>query len=240
MTPIEYIGPIPQKKKRKPVLGGWVILLMSGLFVSYFAWPTFADYVKTQEEVATIDKATSAIENLVSSESFGDRLAAAALQRTKASSSYDGAYYHIKYPMGDVPEGKGVAADVLVRSYRVLNIDLQQLVHEDMQENFRLYPQLWGLKGTDTNIDHRRIPNLQRFFVRNGQDIPVSRVPSNYVNGDIVTWRLPDGDIHTGVIVPGPGARNEERWVVHNNGAGVQWDDALLDYEIVGHYRFGK
>lgn len=240
MTPIEYIGPIPQKKKRKPVLGGWVILLMSGLFVSYFAWPTFADYVKTQEDVATVDKAVSAIEVLTTSQSFGDRLAASALQRTKVSSSYDGAYYHIKYPMGDVPEGKGVAADVLVRSYRNLNLDLQQLVHEDMQDNFRLYPQLWGLKGTDTNIDHRRIPNLQRFFVRNGQDIPVSRVPSDYLNGDIVAWRLPDGDTHIGVIVPGPGVRSDERWVVHNNGGGVQWDDALLDYEIVGHYRYGK
>ncbi|MFC4992010.1 DUF1287 domain-containing protein [Rubritalea tangerina] len=240
MTPIEYIGPIPQKKKRKPVLGGWVILLMSGLFVSYFAWPTFADYVKTQQDVATEDKASVLISQLVGSERFGDRLAGAALQRTQVPSSYDGAYYTISYPMGDVPEGKGVGADVLVRSYRGVGIDLQQLVHEDMRENFRLYPQLWGQKETDTNIDHRRIPNLQRFFVRNGLEIPVSRIPSDYHVGDLVAWRLPNGDTHIGIVVPGPGSRYEERWVVHNQGEGTQWDNALLDHEIVGHYRFGK
>ncbi len=240
MTPIEYIGPLPQKKKCKPVLGGWVILLMSGLFVSYFAWPTFADYVKTQQDVATVDKASLAIDRLLADEAFGMRLAGAALQRTQSSVSYDGAYYSIGYPMGDVPEGRGVGADVLVRSYRTLGIDLQQLVHEDMEENFRFYPQLWGLKKTDTNIDHRRVPNLLRFFARNGQEIPVSRVPSDYVFGDLVAWRLPDGETHVAVVVPGPGTRHEERWVVHNKGEGVEWVDSLLDHEIVGHYRYGK
>ena len=240
MTPIEYIGPIPQKKKRKPILGGWVILLMSGLFVSYFAWPTFADYVITQQDVATVDKASLAIDYLIESENFGERLAGAALKRTQTPSAYDGAYYAIDYPMGDVAEGKGLAADVLVRSYRAVGIDLQQLVHEDMRDNFRLYPQLWGQKGPDTNIDHRRIPNLQRFFARNGLVIPASRVALDYAFGDIVVWRLPDGESHIAVIVPGPGARSEERWVVHNQGDGTKWDQALLDHAIVGHYRYDK
>ncbi|MFC5050842.1 DUF1287 domain-containing protein [Rubritalea spongiae] len=240
MTPIEYIGPIPQKKKRKPVIGGWVILLMAGLFVSYFAWPTFADYVKTQQDVASVDKATVAISHLRESTDFGDQLAAAALERTQHSVRYDAAYYHISYPMGDIPEGRGVAADVLVRSFRGVGIDLQERVHEDMRDNFRLYPQLWGLKGPDTNIDHRRLPNLQRFFARNGQEVPVSRVVSDYENGDVVLWRLPDGETHTGIIVPGPGSRFHEKWVVQNAGEGVEWSDALLDYEIVGHYRYGK
>ena len=240
MTPIEYIGPTPQKKKRKPVLGGWVILLMAGLFVSYFAWPTFAAYVKTQQDTATLDKASVVIEQLSGSDNFGSKLAAAALKRTQQPSSYDGVYYQIDYPMGDVPAGKGVGADILVRSYRELGIDLQQLVHEDMKSNFRMYPQLWSQKTTDTNIDHRRVPNLQRFFTRNGQEIPVSRVPSAYSLGDVVVWRLPHGDTHIGLIVPGPGSRSEEKWVVFNTGEGVQWGDSLLDYEIVGHYRYGK
>lgn len=240
MTPIEYIGPIPQKKKRKPVLGGWVILLMAGLFVSYFAWPTFADYIKTQQDVASVDKAAVAIAHLQQSDKFGDQLAAAALERTQHSVSYDGAYYSISYPMGDIPEGRGVSADVIVRSFRAVGIDLQELVHEDMRDNFRFYPQLWGLKGTDTNIDHRRVPNLQRFFARNGQEIPVTRVVENYRNGDVVLWRLPDGTKHIGIIVPGPGSRFDEKWVVLNVGEGVEWTDSLLDQEIVGHFRYGK
>lgn len=240
MTAIEYIGPIPQKKKRKPVLGGWVILLMSGLFVSYFAWPTFADYVKTQQDVATVDKASLAIDYLIESENFGERLAGAALKRTQTPSVYDGSYYSIAYPMGDVPEGKGVGADVLVRSYRAVGIDLQQQVHEDIRDNFRLYPQLWGQKQPDTNIDHRRVPNLQRFLVRNGLEIPASRVPSDYSFGDIVAWRLPDGETHIAVVVPGPGSRRDERWVVHKQGDGTKWENTLLDHDIVGHYRYGK
>lgn len=240
MTPIEYIGPTPQKKKRKPVLGGWVILLMAGLFVSYFAWPTFASYVKTQQDTATADKATVAIEQLADSSEFGARLAAAALARTQQEVSYDGVYYQIDFPMGDVPAGKGVAADLIVRSYRALGIDLQQLVHDDMQKSFRMYPQLWGQKTTDTNIDHRRVPNLQRFFARNGEEKEASRVPSNYSFGDIVVWRLPDGVTQIGIIAPGPGSRNEEKWVVANIGEGVQWEDSLLDYEIIGHYSYAK
>ena len=59
---------------------------------------------------------------------------------------------------------KGVCTDLVIRSYRVLDTDLQKLVHEDMQLNFRIYPQLWGLSQPDANIDHRRVPNLQRFF----------------------------------------------------------------------------
>ena len=239
MTPIEYIGPTPQKKKRKPVLGGWVILLMAGLFVSYFAWPTFADYVKTQQDVASEDKAAVAIAHLQESREFGDRLAAAALERTRQEVDYDGAYYHIGYPMGDIPEGRGVAADVVVRSFRGVGIDLQERVHEDMREHFRLYPQLWGLKGTDTNIDHRRVPNLRRFFARNGLEIPASRVVEHFQNGDVVLWRLPDGETHIGIIVPGPGSRFHEKWVVQNVGEGVEWADALLDQEIVGHFRYG-
>ncbi|MGJ8672869.1 DUF1287 domain-containing protein [Rubritalea sp.] len=240
MTPIEYIGPIPQKKKRKPVIGGWVILLMAGLFVSYFAWPTFADYVKTQQDVASEDKATVAIAHLKQSEKFGDQLAASALERSQHSVSYDAAYYNISYPMGDIPAGRGVAADVIVRGFRGVGVDLQERVHQDMRENFRLYPQLWGLKETDTNIDHRRVPNLQRFFARNSQEVPVTRVVGNYENGDIVFWRLPDGDAHIGIIVPGPGSRFHEKWVVQNVGEGVEWKDALLDQEIIGHFRYDQ
>jgi uncharacterized protein YijF (DUF1287 family) len=31
------------------------------------------------------------------------------------------------------------------------------------------YPQKWGLRSADTNIDHRRVPNLMRYFEREGK-----------------------------------------------------------------------
>lgn len=247
MTAIEYIGPVPKKKKRKPVLGGWVILLMAGMFVSYFAWPTFAGYVKQQQDVATDDKAVQAIDILSHQDDFGSKLAVEALRRTQVDISYDGAYYQIDFPMGDVPSGKGVAADVVIRAYRALGVDLQQLVHDDMAVDFRLYPQLWGLKEPDTNIDHRRVPNLQRFFSRHGQEIPVSREMPGFNYGDVVVWRLPHGesedgvvDTHIGIVVPGPGSRAAEKWIVHNIGEGTKWENSLLDYDLIGHYRYQR
>lgn len=79
---------------------------------------------------------------------------------------YDSSYRQISYPNGDVPEQYGVCSDVVIRSYRKIGIDLQKLVHEDMKANFSQYPsqRIWGLRKPDTNIDHRRVPNLEAFF----------------------------------------------------------------------------
>lgn len=222
------------------MLGGWVILLMVGVFVSYFAWPTFADYVKSQHDLPTSDKVDEAVKSLEALGGYGSKLAAAALRQTQQETGYDGAYYQIDYPMGDIPAHKGMAADVVVRSYRELGVDLQQLVHEDMKVHFRLYPQLWGLKEPDTNIDHRRVPNLQRFLSRHGQEVAPNRDATNYQHGDLVVWLLPHGEPHIGIAVPGPGSHKNEIWVVHNVGDGPQWANALMDYEIVGHYRFDR
>ena len=77
---------------------------------------------------------------------------------------YDPAYTKLTYPMGDVPMGKGVCTDVVIRALREQNIDLQELVHQDMSRNFSVYPKRWGLKQPDTNIDHRRVPNLMTYL----------------------------------------------------------------------------
>src|SRR5215213_2951459 len=95
---------------------------------------------------------------------FLDRLSEAAVERTSHEVRYDPTYFVIGYPGGDVPPEVGVCTDEVIRSYRALGVDLQQLVHEDMKSNFSLYPHKWGLKRPDTNIDHRRVPNLMVFF----------------------------------------------------------------------------
>jgi len=253
---IEYIGPRPQAKKpqRRPnFLGGWVVLLIAAGAAWFFGKP-LVPLLRAQQAVASVESADVLILEL-SSKSFGDRLASAALQRTKVASIYDTAYYDIPYPNGDVPnspEGKpkGKAEDLLVRSYRYLGIDLQVLVHEDMTKNFSAYPQLWSSRAPDPNIDHRRIQNLQRFFKHNGAEIltppkagtnalaTVSRSPADYKPGDIVVWMLSQGELHTGIIVPGPGGRRDEAWVVHDNGSGPRWENVLTDFQIQGHYRY--
>jgi uncharacterized protein YijF (DUF1287 family) len=143
----------------------------------------------------------------------------------------------VAYPNGDVSLDRGVCTDVLIRAYREIGIDLQRLVHEDMQANFAKYPKLWGLSHPDTNIDHRRVPNLMVFFARKGQSLPVSQSASDYLPGDIVTWQLPSGVPHIGIVSDtlAEGARYQ---MIHNIGAGTQCEDCLFAFKIKGHYRY--
>ena len=239
MIPIEYIGPVPKKKRKKPVMGGWVIMLLAGMFVSYFAWPAFADLVKKSNDVPTNTKVELAITELTASGKYGDRLAAAALDRTRLGEIYDGSVYNnIGYPNGDIAPDRGTSTDMVVRAYRQLGVDLQVLIHEDMRDHYHLYPQLWNQRQPDTNIDHRRVQNQQRFFERHGVKLENSRSTDDYSHGDIVVWSLPNGKPHIGIVVPGPGSHSNEVWVAHNNGNGPEWSNDLLTYTITGHYRY--
>lgn len=171
---------------------------------------------------------------------FAAALSASALDRTQADVRYDGAYHRIAYPNGDVPADIGVCTDVVIRSYRTLGIDLQQLVHEDMRAHFAAYPskRIWGLNRPDSNIDHRRVPNLRAFFSRHGQVLPVTKRGADYRAGDIVSWMLPGNLPHIGVLVEQRSADGERPLVVHNIGRGPEREDMLFDYKITGHYRF--
>ncbi len=179
-------------------------------------------------------------------ETFADALVRAAMERTTHSVRYDGGYYRIDYPNGDVPSNIGVCTDVVIRSYRTLGIDLQALVHKDMRNNFSAYPskRIWGLTRPDTNIDHRRVPNLQTFFKRHGKTLPITQDPSSYKAGDIVTWMLPktwynsSNRPHIGIVVEKRSWNNQRPLIVHNIGFGPKVDDVLFDYPITGHYRY--
>jgi uncharacterized protein YijF (DUF1287 family) len=39
-------------------------------------------------------------------------------------------------------------------------------------------------------------------------------------------------------VVPGPGERRNEAWIVHDIGSGPKWENVLTDYQIHGHYRY--
>ena len=171
------------------------------------------------------------------SEEFSQALSDAAVQRTKAHVKYNGAYVEISYPGGDVPEEMGVCTDVLIRAYRKIGIDLQKNVHEDMEANFDLYPNLWGLGGTDTNIDHRRVPNLMLFFSRKGEVLPITKNPKDYLPGDIVAWNT-FGLTHIGLVVNVPSPENSRYMIVHNFGNGPEMVDFLFSHKIIGHFRY--
>lgn len=152
--------------------------------------------------------------------------------------SYDPAYRRIAYPGGDVPLETGVCTDVVIRAYRHAGIDLQVLVHEDMKANFSAYPRNWGLRKPDTNIDHRRVLNLATFFRRKGASLPVTDRAADYKPGDIVTWRLPSGVPHIGIVSDVKRPFLTRYLVVHNIGNGAQLEDVLFAYRVTGHYRY--
>lgn len=169
---------------------------------------------------------------------FGQRLSAAAEERATHAVSYDAAYVRIAYPGGDVAEDRGVCSDEVVRAYRLLGIDLQRLVHEDMARAFGAYPRRWGLAHPDRNIDHRRVPNLAVFFARHGASVPVSARGLDYLPGDVVAFALPDGRPHIGVVTERVSADGQRRLVMHNIGWGPQIEDMLFTLSITGHFRY--
>lgn len=172
--------------------------------------------------------------------SLSARFLKAAYDQTHQRVTYDPAYTRIPCPMGDVASDKGVFTDVVIRAYRAIGIDLQKLVHEDMQAHFRLYPNLWGLKQPDRNIDHRRVLNLQVFFQRFGTVLPVSQRPEDYRPGDLVTCRVIGiRRPHIMIVSDHLAFLSRNRYqVIHNIGRGPKQEDQLFIHDLTGHYRF--
>jgi uncharacterized protein YijF (DUF1287 family) len=171
---------------------------------------------------------------------FTTKLSDAAIAIIDANITYDPSYFSIKYPNGDVPKNKGVCTDVIIRSYRKLGIDLQKEVHEDMKSNFSQYPNLkkWGMTKTDSNIDHRRVPNLEIFFGRKGRKLPITKNANDYKTGEIVTWLINNKLPHIGVITNKKSTDGKRNLIVHNVGRGQVLEDCLFSYLIVGHFEY--
>lgn len=164
----------------------------------------------------------------------------AALHQTKEGIIYNPTYFKIPYPNGDIPAHYGVCTDVVIRAYRKLGIDLQEQVHKDIKTNFLIYPakKHWNQHKPDTNIDHRRVPNLQTFFTRKGKKLRVTDKSEDYQPGDLVTWMLGNKLPHIGIVIDQKSEDGERYLIVHNVGAGPQLEDVLFAYPISGHYRY--
>ncbi len=168
---------------------------------------------------------------------WGDpRLPAMARKQIGVTTEYDGSYEQIAYPGGDVPLVRGVCTDVVIRALRELGFDLQKAVHEDMAAHFSAYPKNWGLKRPDTNIDHRRVPNLQTFFTRCGWSLPITQNPADYLPGDLVTCNVGASLPHI-VIVSDVRNDRGEPLIIHNIGMGTQQEEGLFAFPITGHFR---
>jgi uncharacterized protein YijF (DUF1287 family) len=165
------------------------------------------------------------------------RLDQAARTQVGVTLRYDGRYERLAYPGGDLPVERGVCTDVVIRAYRKLGVDLQELVHKDMRSDWAAYPHNWGLKGPDPNIDHRRVPNLATFFRRHGQSLKPGQGPAAYLPGDMVTWTVPPRLPHIGIVTDQKSLAGVPL-IVHNIGSGTRVEDVLFAFPITGHYRY--
>jgi uncharacterized protein YijF (DUF1287 family) len=167
-----------------------------------------------------------------SPDDFAARLARAAETGATGQVSYDPAYVRLKYPGGEPAADRGVCTDVVGRAYKALGVDLQKAVHEDMKARYSEYPKLWARRSPDSNIDHRRVPNLMAFFLKNGVALPLSKSKSDYAPGDIVAWDLGGGVMHVGLVVGGGKIAH------HIGGQGPVVEDVLFDWRVIGHFRY--
>jgi uncharacterized protein YijF (DUF1287 family) len=177
-----------------------------------------------------------------SQKEFLQKFVAAAVERTHHIVRYDPKYVRLAYPGGDVPPDTGVCTDEVIRAYRAVGVDLQKEVHEDMVRNFSEYPSrsIWRFQHPDSNIDHRRVPNLMVFFSRKGEVLPISARADGYQPGDLVTWDLGRGVTHIGMVVNQRSSLSHRYMIVHNIGQGPKLEDVLFDWKIIGHYRTGR
>lgn len=158
--------------------------------------------------------------------------------QTKTVTGYTQKYYNIAYPNGDVPSETGACTDVVIRSFRAAGIDLQKEVHEDMSDNFSMYPKKWGLSRPDSNIDHRRVPNLHKYFERQGKTLEISDDGSQFQPGDVVAWDLNGkGMTHIGIVSNMWNETKSRYLIIHNIGGGTKLEDRLFEWTIIGHYR---
>ena len=168
----------------------------------------------------------------------GEKIVEAARKQIGVTVSYDPAYASLAYPGGDVPKEKGVCTDVVIRALRDgIGKDLQKLVHEDMRVNFARYPKIWGLSRPDRNIDHRRVPNLMRFFSRKHTEIEIGGGGQKFLPGDFVTCTVPPHLPHIMIVSDRKNADGLPL-VIHNIGGGTREEDRLGDFPLSGHFRW--
>lgn len=163
-----------------------------------------------------------------------------AFEQSTQTVEYDSSYTKLAYPNGDVPMSRGVCADVIVRAFRSAGVDLQKEVHEDMTRHFASYPSRWAARRPDSNIDHRRVPNLMKLFDRRNWSVAITRNRADYYPGDVVAWELDNKLLHIGLVTDAVSGDSSNYLVAHNIGYGTKIEDVLMSWKIIGHYRTWK
>lgn len=141
---------------------------------------------------------------------------------------YKSKYYTSGWP----DDGYGVCTDVVARALLAAGYDLRTLVDEDIRGD----PAAYGIEKPDSNIDFRRVVNLNVYFSRHATSLTTDP-------DDIASWQ--GGDIvvfpgHIGIVSDKRDRHGVPYLIHHANPAQTRYEEnALRRHEIVGHYRVG-
>lgn len=215
--------------------------MLTFIFVPIFTILLLAFESSAALQPVPLDSSIKSHQKVLETTFFQKKVLQGARNEIKKGVVYSPQYFRIKYPMGDIPANKGVCTDLVVRAFRNAGIDLQQKLHEDMKRNFKKYPQLWGRRSPDSNIDHRRVPNQMTFFKRHGLSLPLEVHEKNlkeWQPADVVFWKLDNGLLHAGIVSD---RLNEKSvpFVIHNIGTPAE-EDVMTEWKIIGHFRYPK
>lgn len=170
------------------------------------------------------------------------KIVARARLEAERSVVYDGGYYKIPYPYGDISQDRGACVDVVVRALRAAGYDLQSLIYRDKKARPSRYPKVGGSRRLDPNIDHRRTVNHLAFFRRHALVLTNHLKPEtlkHWQPGDLIYIDLGGGLLHCGIVSD---IKNEAGipYLIHNIGPTAREEDVLGYFKIIGHFRYPK
>ncbi len=140
-------------------------------------------------------------------------------------------YKSVYYVGGWPDDGYGVCTDVVARGFLAAGYNLQELVDADVRAN----PGDYVIDKPDSNIDFRRVRNLQVYFGHTLQILTCDpKEIEEWQGGDIVIWKN-----HIGII--SDRRRKDGVCYVLHHGSPTQlaYEQDVLEArgEILGHYR---
>jgi uncharacterized protein len=145
------------------------------------------------------------------------------------------------FPGGDIDPKIGVCTDVVVRALRLGGVnDMQEEINKDIKSSWSDYPmKRWGAKKPDSNIDHRRVPNLEIWFGKYWEELSATYDHADYQPGDIVIWDLNQDGVHDHIGIVSDKVVNGRIYIIHNfpDPGYVAEEDVLEEWQVVGHYR---
>nr|WP_243240370.1 DUF1287 domain-containing protein [Clostridium cibarium] len=159
-----------------------------------------------------------------------------ARKEVEQKTTYKDAYYVGGYP----PDGEGVCTDVIWRGFKGMNVMIKDLVDKDIRKNMSEYKAVNG--KPDSNIDFRRVLNLDTFFKKNGIQLTTEFKEDDINNlkewqpGDIIVFT--EGYQHIGIISD---KRDNDGipYVIHNwHPCAAEAKLSWFQTPIHGHYRW--